>query len=71
MALDADYSSSSDRRELSGWKRSVDKWLVSQYGGSEEDYAKYEIQPRSSYFPNWFEIGLTLPILYGFYHFVF
>jgi len=71
MALDAEISSSPDRRELSGWKRSLDKWLVSQYGGSEEDYAKYEIQPRSSYFPNLIEIGLSLPLLYVLYHFVF
>ena len=70
MALDADFSSS-DRRELSGWKRILDKWLVSQYGGSEEDYAKYEIQPRNSYFPNLIEIGLSLPLLYVLYYFVF
>lgn len=70
MTYEADVSAS-DRRDLSGWRRSVDKWLVSQYGGSQEDYDKYEIQPRNSYIPNLFEIVVSVPLLYGLYHLVF
>jgi hypothetical protein len=65
------FEGAGDRPELTGWKRSLDKWIVSQYGGSQEDIDKYEVQVRTGYLPNLFELVVALPLIYGMYHLIF